>query len=136
VTHGKRDVRSRAVATTLALALCERRLMSVREVAHAAKAGELPGVRRRNRVTKRHRRWRLGKEVVAEALEDPLGPARDAGVIVDSFDEQKNQPLYAYRNLAITVRGDVALVRVTVSPVTGINYIEITEVLQLPVLRA
>ena len=71
-----------------------------------------------------------------EAAVAKLEALRDAGVIVDSFDEQANHPLYAYRNLAITVRGDVALVRVTVSPVTGINYIEITEVLQLPVLRA
>jgi len=71
-----------------------------------------------------------------EAAVAKLEALRDAGVIVDSFDEQRNQALYAYRNLAITVRGDVALVRVTVSPVTGINYIEITEVLQLPVLRA
>ena len=71
-----------------------------------------------------------------EAAVAKLETLRDAGVIVDSFDEQTNQPLYAYRNLAITVRGDVALVRVSVSPVTGINYIEITEILQLPVLRS
>ncbi len=71
-----------------------------------------------------------------EAAVAKLEALRDAGVIVDSFDEEKNQPLYAYRGLAITIRGDVALVRVTVSPVTGINYISITEVLQLPVLRA
>ena len=71
-----------------------------------------------------------------EAAVAKLEALRDAGVIVDSFDEQANQPLYAYRNLAITVRGDVALVRVTVSPVTGINYIEISEVLMLPISKA
>ncbi len=71
-----------------------------------------------------------------EAAVSKLEALRDAGVIVDSFDEQTNQPLYAYRNLAITVRGDVALVRVTASPVTGINYIEITEVVVLPISKA
>ena len=71
-----------------------------------------------------------------EAAVAKLEALRDAGVIVDSFDEEKNQPLYAYRGLAITVRGDVALVRVIVSPVTGINYVEITETLALPVLKA
>ena len=71
-----------------------------------------------------------------EAAVAKLEALRDAGVIVDSFDEEKNQPLYAYRNLAITIRGDVARVRVTVSPVTGISYIEITQQLTLPILRA
>ena len=71
-----------------------------------------------------------------EAAVAKLEALRDAGVIVDSYDEQKNQPLYAYRNLAITIRGDVALVRVTVSPVTGISYVEIVETLQLPILKA
>ena len=71
-----------------------------------------------------------------EAAVAKLEALRDAGVIVDSFDETQNQPLYAYRNLAITIRGDVARVRVTVSPVTGISYIEITQQLTLPILRA
>ncbi len=71
-----------------------------------------------------------------EAAVAKLEALRDAGVIVDSFDEAAGRPLPAYRDLSIVVRGDIARMRVTVSPVTGINYIEITEVLQLPVLRA
>jgi hypothetical protein len=71
-----------------------------------------------------------------EAAVAKLEALRDAGVIVDSFDEARNQPLYAYRQLSIRVRGDVAFVRVAVSPVTGIAFIEIVQKLELPVLRA
>lgn len=71
-----------------------------------------------------------------EAAVGKLEALRDAGVIVDSFDEATGRPLYAYRDLAIVIRGDTAFVKVTVSPVTGINYIEITQVIQLPVLKA
>ena len=71
-----------------------------------------------------------------EAAVAKLEALRDAGVIVDSYDEEKNQPLYAYRGLGITIKGDIARIRVTISPVTGVNFLEVTQIVQLPILKA
>jgi hypothetical protein len=52
-----------------------------------------------------------------EAADGKLEALRDAGIIVDSFDQVSSRPLYAHRDLVIVIRGDTAFVKVTASPV-------------------
>ncbi len=72
------------------------------------------------------------REVAVEKLE----ALRTAGIIVDSFDETEGKILHAWRDLSVRLVADVLFFAVVISPVTGINYVEIRQTIQLPNIRA
>ena len=57
-------------------------------------------------------------------------------IIVDSNDLTTGAVLNAYRNLKITISGDICTIRFEIFPAVGINYITFTIFAQLPTLSA
>ena len=61
---------------------------------------------------------------------------RDLEIIVDSNDPVTGSPINAYRNLKVTISGDIATIRFEIFPTIGINYFKFDIVAQLPTISA
>lgn len=61
---------------------------------------------------------------------------RDLEIIVDSNDPVTGAVLNAYRNLKVTISGDIATIRFEIFPTIGINYFKFDIVAQLPTISA
>ena len=61
---------------------------------------------------------------------------RDLEIIVDSEDLATGTKLNAYKNLKVTVSGDICTIRFEIFPAVGINYITFEIFAQLPTLSA
>jgi len=61
---------------------------------------------------------------------------RDLEIIVDSTDAVTGKPINAYRNLKVTISGDIATIRFEIFPTIGINYFKFDIVAQLPTISA
>ena len=73
---------------------------------------------------------------IKSSLISKLSSYRDADIIVDSTDTVTGQRLNAYRNVRVSISGDIATIRFEMFPVIGINY-EIIEIFaQLPTISA
>ncbi len=72
---------------------------------------------------------------IKSRLESKLANYRKDGVIVDSTDET-GATVRAYAPPVVTVSGDIAVIKVRIFPVVGINYQTIEIFTQLPVLSA
>ena len=61
---------------------------------------------------------------------------RDLEIIVDSSDPVTGKALNAYRNIKVTISGDIATIRFEIFPTIGINYFKFDIVAQLPTISA
>jgi len=61
---------------------------------------------------------------------------RDLEIIVDSSDPVTGAALNAYRNIKVTISGDIATIRFEIFPTIGINYFKFDIVAQLPTISA
>ena len=61
---------------------------------------------------------------------------RDLEIIVDSSDPVTGSALNAYRNIKVTISGDIATIRFEIFPTIGINYFKFDIVAQLPTISA
>ena len=61
---------------------------------------------------------------------------RDLEIIVDSSDLITGAALNAYRNIKVTISGDIATIRFEIFPTIGINYFKFDIVAQLPTISA
>jgi hypothetical protein len=69
-------------------------------------------------------------------IEGFLETYRQSDIIVDSFDVTSGSAVKAYNNITVTVSGDIATIKVSIFPVTGINYELLELFAQLPVISA
>ena len=73
---------------------------------------------------------------IKDSVLSKLALYRDSDLIVDSTDTVTGQRVNAYRNVRVTISGDIATIRFEMFPVIGINY-EIIEIFaQLPTISA
>ena len=73
---------------------------------------------------------------IKESVIAKLASYRDADIIVDSTDTVTGARINAFRNVRVTISGDIATIRFEMFPVIGINY-EIIEIFaQLPTISA
>tara|TARA_R100001594_G_scaffold140155_2_gene185128 strand:- start:960 stop:2483 length:1524 start_codon:yes stop_codon:yes gene_type:complete len=69
-------------------------------------------------------------------IEGLLENYRRSEIIVDSVDPTSGAAVKAYHDITVTVSGDIANIRVSIFPVTGINYELLELFAQLPVISA
>ena len=73
---------------------------------------------------------------IKDSVISKLSTYRDSDIIVDSTDTVTGQRLNAYRNVRVSISGDIATIRFEMFPVIGINF-EIIEIFaQLPTISA
>ena len=73
---------------------------------------------------------------IKNSLVDKLQVFKDEDIIVDSTDSVTGKRINAYRNVRVTISGDIATIRLELFPVIGINYETISVFAQLPVISA